>query len=97
MIDSKQRLKSLMLTAAHPNKSLPILRRLADLRAQRQGISSTIARQLFLDRLGVVIQRGLDLFVLRIRIKFLELDSNNTYPILKMDSTKYDDPHLLSL
>ena len=41
----------------HP-KSLPILHRLADLRAQRQGISSTTARQLFLDRLGVMIQKG---------------------------------------
>jgi hypothetical protein len=41
----------------HP-KSLPILHKLADLRAQRQGISSTVARQHFLDRLGVMIQKG---------------------------------------
>jgi hypothetical protein len=41
----------------HP-KSLPILHRLADLRAQRQGISSTTAQQLFLDRLGEMIQKG---------------------------------------
>ena len=48
----------------HP-KSLPILYRLADLRAQRQGISSTVARQHFLHRLGVMIQRGNALGIIR--------------------------------